>query len=75
MQGIPTGLEDIRVLTYDQQGNLVNLMTAFSFFTAVVLGPKIKLSILATHLITAAKRVFGIPDFRSYAAADGIHEA
>jgi len=40
----------------------------------VVLGTRIKLDILATHLLTAAKRLFGMPNFRLYALADGIRE-
>ena len=67
-------LEDIRVLTYDRLRNLVVLVNAVAFFTAVVLGTRIKLDILTTHLIRAAKRLFGIPDFRLYAIADGIRE-
>ncbi len=31
-----------------------------------------KLNILAMHAMSAAKRLFGIPDFRYYALADGI---
>jgi hypothetical protein len=67
-------LEDIRVLTYDRLRNLVVLVNAVAFFTAVVLGTRIKLDILATQLVTAAKRLFGIPNFRLYALADGIRE-
>ena len=67
-------LEDVRVLTYDRLRNMVVLVNAVAFFTAVVLGAKIKLEILATHLITASKRLFGIPDFHLYAIADGIRE-
>jgi hypothetical protein len=67
-------LEDIRVLSYDRLRNMVVLVNAVAFFTAVVLGAKIKLEILATHLITASKRLFGIPDFHLYAIADGIRE-
>jgi hypothetical protein len=67
-------LEDIRVLTYDRLHNLVVLVNAVAFFTAVVLGTRIKLDILATHLIRAAKRLFGFPDFRLYAIADSIGE-
>lgn len=67
-------LEDIRVLTYDRLRNLVALVNAVAFFTAVILGTRIKLDILATHLIRAAKRLFGVPDFRLYAIADGIRE-
>lgn len=67
-------LEDIRVLSYQRLRNMVVLVNAVAFFTAVVLGTKIKLAILATHLITAAKRIFGVPEFRLYAIADGIRE-
>jgi hypothetical protein len=31
-----------------------------------------KLQILSPHALTAAQRIFGIPDFRYYALADGI---
>ncbi len=67
-------LEDIRVLSYERLRNMVVLVNAVAFFTAVVLGTRIKLEILATHLLKAAKRIFGIPDFRLYALADGIRE-
>ena len=67
-------LEDIRVMTYDRLRNMVVLVNAVAFFTAVVLGTRIKLAIFATHLVTAAKRLFGVPDFRLYALADGIRE-
>ena len=67
-------LEDIRVLTYERLRNLVVLVMAAMFFTAVVLGTKMKLSILASHVLKAAKRLFGIPDFRYYAIADGMKE-
>jgi hypothetical protein len=68
-------LEDIRVLAFGRLRNMVALVNAVAFFTAVVLGTKMKLAILATHLITAAKRLFGVPDFRLYAIANGIREA
>jgi hypothetical protein len=67
-------LEDIRVLTYGRLRNMVVLVNAVAFFTTVILGTRLKLDILATHLMKAAKRVFGIPDFRFYALADGIRE-
>ena len=50
------------------------LVNAVAFFTAVVLGTRIKLDILASHLFRASKRLFGIPDFRLYALADGIRD-
>ena len=64
--------EDIRVLTYTRLKNMVSLVLAASYFTAVWLGTGTKLNILAMHAMKAAKRIFGIPDFRYYALADGI---
>lgn len=65
-------IEDVRVLRYNRLRNLVVLVTAVMYFTFVVLGTKLKLRILASHVLKAAKRLFGIPDFRYYAFADGI---
>jgi hypothetical protein len=65
-------IEDIRVLTYDRLKNMAILVVAASYFAAVWLGTKAKLNILAMHAMDAAKRLFGIPDFRYYALADGI---
>ena len=65
-------LEDIRVLTYDRLRNMMALVLAAVYFAAVYLGTQPKLEIMATHILKAAKRIFGIPDFRYYALADGI---
>jgi hypothetical protein len=65
-------LEDIRVLSYRRLQNLVALVLAAACFAAVHLGLLAKLKILAQHALRAAKRLFGIPDFRYYALADGI---
>lgn len=65
-------VEDIRVLTYDRLKNMAVLVLAASYFAAVWLGTTAKLTILAMHAMNAAKRLFGIPDFRYYALADGI---
>jgi len=65
-------LEDIRVLTYDRLQNMMALVLAAVYFAAVYLGTQPKLEIMATHILKAAKRIFGIPDFRYYALADGI---
>ena len=65
-------IEDVRVLTYDRLKNMAVLVLAASYFAAVWLGTTSKLNILALHAMTAAKRLFGIPDFRYYALADGI---
>jgi hypothetical protein len=65
-------LEDIRVLTYERLKNMAALVLAAAFFTAVQIGYRPKLQILALHALNAAQRIFGIPDFRYYALADGI---
>jgi hypothetical protein len=65
-------VEDIRVMTYQRLKNLAALVLAAAFFTAVGIGYKPKLQILALHALKAAQRIFGIPDFRYYALADGI---
>ena len=65
-------VEDIRVLTYERLKNMAALVLAAAFFTAVRIGYKPKLQILALHALNAAQRIFGIPDFRYYALADGI---
>lgn len=65
-------LEDVRLLTYERLQNLMVLLTAVMYFTAVYLGIKLKLRVLSKHLVRAARRVFGVPDFRLYAIADGI---
>jgi len=67
-------LEDVRVLTYPRLQAMAALVLAASFFAAVYLGSRAKLEILAYHVLKAAKRIFGIPDFRYYALADGIKE-
>ena len=67
-------LEDIRVLTYDRLRNMMGLVLAASYFAAVYLGLRTKMEILVTHILKASKRIFGIPDFRYYAIADGIRE-
>jgi len=67
-------LEDIRLLTYRRLQNMMGLVLAVAYFTMVYLGIKTKLRVLARHILRAARRLFGIPDFRFYALADGIRE-
>jgi len=67
-------LEDVRVLSYRRLQAIAALVLAASFFAAVNLGSRAKLEILALHVLQSAKRIFGIPDFRYYALADGIKE-
>jgi hypothetical protein len=67
-------LEDVRVLTYVRLQNLLMLVFACFFFNAVWLGMKAKLSILALHVMNAAKCLFGLPNFIYYTLACGIKE-
>lgn len=67
-------LEDIRLLTYRRLQNMMALVLAVTYFTMVYLGIKMKLRVLAKHVLKAARRLFGVPDFRFYALADGIRE-
>jgi hypothetical protein len=65
-------LEDMRVLHYERLRNLMALVLAAVYFSAVWLGESLKLAVLATRVAQVAKRLFGIPDFHYYALADGI---
>ena len=65
-------LEDIRLLTYRRLQNMIALVMAVVYFASVYLDAKLKLRVLSQHVLKAARRVFGIPDFRLYALADGI---
>jgi hypothetical protein len=65
-------LEDIRVLDYERLKNLVALVLAAAYFSAVWLGESLKLTVLSTRVAQVAKRFFGVPDFHYYALADGI---
>jgi len=44
------------------------LLLAVFYFVAVVLDQ----TIMASHILKSAKRVFGIPDFKYYALRDGL---
>lgn len=65
-------LEDIRVRSYERLRNLVALVLAAAYFSAAWLGESLKLTVLATRVLKAAKRFFGVPDFHYCALADGI---
>jgi len=67
-------LEDIRVLRYERLKNMMGFVLASAYFAAVHLGMKSKHQILARHAMNLSRRIFGIPDFRFYALADGIRE-
>lgn len=65
-------LENVRVLNYTGLQNLLPLLLAVMYFAAVILDTSEKLKIMAGYILKAAKRVFGIPDFKYYAIADGM---
>lgn len=65
-------LEDVRVLGYQSLKNMMAMALLAMFFSMVYLGQQTKLAVLCHHALTAARRLFGIPDFRYYAIADGI---
>ena len=65
-------LEDMRILTYQRMRNLITMVMAAAFFTCVHIGLKDRYTIMVGHILKAAKRIFGIPDFQYYSMADGI---
>jgi hypothetical protein len=65
-------VENVRVLGYRSLQNLMSLVLVVSYFAAKVLDIGSKLKITAAYILKSAKRVFGIPDFRYYAIADGL---
>ena len=65
-------LENVRVLNYQGLQNLMPLLLAVMFFAACVLDHDQRLRIMAGYVERAAKRLFGIPDFKYYALADGL---
>lgn len=67
-------VEDIRLLTYIRLQNMMAILLAVAYFAMVYLGLRIKLRVLAGHVLKAARRLFGVPDFQFYALADGIRE-
>lgn len=65
-------LENVRVLNYKGLQNLMPLVLAVMFFAACVLDHDQRLRIMAQYVEKAAKRLFGIPDFKYYALSDGL---
>jgi hypothetical protein len=65
-------VENIRVLGYRSLQNMMPLVLAVSYFVAIMLDIGSKLRVSAAHVLRAAKRVFGIPEFRYYAVADRL---
>jgi hypothetical protein len=65
-------LENVRVLNYQGLQNLMPLVLAVMYFSACVLDHDQRLRVMAGYVEKAAKRLFGIPDFKYYALADGM---
>lgn len=65
-------VENIRVLSYSRLRNMMGLLLAVFYFMAVKLDTSAKLSIMSGYIMKAAKRVFGVPDFKYYAMSDGL---
>jgi hypothetical protein len=65
-------LENVRVLNYQGLQNLMPLVLAAMFFAACLLDHDVRLRVMAGYVEQAAKRLFGIPDFKYYALADGL---
>jgi len=67
-------LEDIRLLTYERFRTLATLVMAVAYFACVYLGKRAKLAIPVQHIHRISRRIYGIPEFRFSAVADGIKE-
>lgn len=65
-------VENVRVLNYQGLQNLMPLLLAVMFFLACILDHDQRLRIMAGYVERAAKRLFGIADFKYYALADGL---
>jgi len=65
-------LENVRVLNYQGLQNLMPLLLAVVYFAACVLDHDARLRVMAGYVERAAKRLFGVPDFKYYALADGL---
>lgn len=65
-------VENVRLLTYRSLCNLMPLLNAALYFTAVLIGPQSRIRVTAGYVLKAAKRLFGIPHFGSYALSDGL---
>ena len=66
-------LEDIRVRSYVSIRNMVVLLLAVTYFSAVYLGQNVRLKLLVEKIFLVSKRFFGVPSFFNYAIADGIY--
>ena len=65
-------LEDIRVLDWDRLKNMKGILRLTLYFISVHLGTQLRLKILSGHIISSAKRFYGVSEFCCNALADGV---
>jgi len=66
------GLEDIRLLNWQRLKNMMGVVLLAIYFICVHIGMELRMAILAGHIISAAKRFYGVTEFFYYALADGV---
>lgn len=59
-------------LNHERLRIMASLVVVVAYFACVFLGPRVKLRILVRNVYRAARRIYGIPEFRPYPIADGI---
>ena len=67
-------VEDMRSLTLTRLRNLAALVLAVAYFVMVWIGKSERREVLRTHIVEAARRIYGAPEFFYYALADGIQK-
>ena len=65
-------LEDIRLLDWDRLKNMMGILLLSLYFISVHLGAQLRMTILSGHIVSAAKRFYGVSEFCYYALADGV---
>ena len=68
------GVEDMRTLTLTRLKNLAAFVLAVAYFAMVWIGKSERRAVLRTHIVEAAKRIYGAPEFYYYAIADGMQK-
>ncbi len=62
------------MLSYERLRTMATLVTAVAYFARLELGHTVKLNLLVRPIYQASKRIYGIPEFRFYAIAEGIKQ-
>ena len=62
-------------MTYTRIRNMASLVLASAYFAMAWIGRNIKREVLAEHLAHLGKRFGEVPEFATYAIADGIKRA